>query len=145
MPLTKYEGLSKLSHFLKSRDSVIRNNFLEYRTSKSIFLRYFPVSIGVSILHFKGPEVEHSKNYDVFLSLNLLCCISSGSSLLAQVPIKGFPEYNNHRIFVVYETYVYCKMLHFILVFIVCQGTYYITTTGYLQCMKPMYIAQWCF
>ena len=32
MPLTKCKGLSYPTHFLKSRDSVIRNNFLEYKT-----------------------------------------------------------------------------------------------------------------
>ena len=32
MPSTKCEGLSYPTHFLKSRGSVIRNNFLEYRT-----------------------------------------------------------------------------------------------------------------
>ena len=32
MPSTKIEGLSYPTHFLKSRGSVIRNNFLEYRT-----------------------------------------------------------------------------------------------------------------
>ena len=31
MPSTKIEGLSYLSHFLKTRSSVIWNNFLEYR------------------------------------------------------------------------------------------------------------------
>ena len=35
MPLTKYEGLSYPIHFLKSRGSVIRNNFLEYRTKSA--------------------------------------------------------------------------------------------------------------
>ena len=35
MPSTKYTGLSYPTHFLKSRGSVIRNNFLEYRTSKA--------------------------------------------------------------------------------------------------------------
>ena len=35
MASTKYAGLSYPSHFLKSRDSVIRNNFLEYRTNKA--------------------------------------------------------------------------------------------------------------
>ena len=35
MPSTKYAGLSYPTHFLKSRDSVIRNNFLEYRTIKA--------------------------------------------------------------------------------------------------------------
>ena len=37
MPSTKCEGLSYPTHFLKSRGSVIRNDFLEYRTSQ--FLR----------------------------------------------------------------------------------------------------------
>ena len=32
MPSTKCEGLSYPTHFLKSRGSVIRNNFHEYRT-----------------------------------------------------------------------------------------------------------------
>ena len=32
MPSTKCEGLSYPTHFLKSRGSVIRNNFLDYRT-----------------------------------------------------------------------------------------------------------------
>ena len=36
MPSTKYEGLSYPTHFLKSRGSVIRNNFLEYRTKQAI-------------------------------------------------------------------------------------------------------------
>ena len=35
MPSTKYTGLRYPSHFLKSRGSVIRNNFLEYRTIKA--------------------------------------------------------------------------------------------------------------
>ena len=35
MPLTKCEGLSYPTHFLKSRGSVIRNNFLEYRTKQA--------------------------------------------------------------------------------------------------------------
>ena len=35
MPSTKCEGLSYPTHFLKSRDSVIRNNFLEYRTKQA--------------------------------------------------------------------------------------------------------------
>ena len=34
MPSIKYVGLSYPTHFLKSRGSVIRNNCLEYRTSK---------------------------------------------------------------------------------------------------------------
>ena len=43
------------------------------------------ISIGLRILYFKGPHVE------------VLCCISSGSSLLAKVPVKGFPEYKGLR------------------------------------------------
>ena len=35
MPLTKCEGLSYPTHFLKSRGSVIRNNFLENRTKEA--------------------------------------------------------------------------------------------------------------
>ena len=35
MPSTKCEGLSYPTHFLKSRGSVIRNNFLEYRTNQA--------------------------------------------------------------------------------------------------------------
>ena len=34
MPSTKYAGLSYPTHFVKSRGSVISNNFLEYRTNK---------------------------------------------------------------------------------------------------------------
>ena len=34
MSSTKYVGLSYPTHFLKSRGSVIRNNFLEYKTNK---------------------------------------------------------------------------------------------------------------
>ena len=39
MPSTKCEGLSYPTHFLKSRGSVIRNNFLEYRTKQATLLR----------------------------------------------------------------------------------------------------------
>ena len=35
MPLTNCEGLSYPTHFCKSRGSVIRNNFLEYRTKQA--------------------------------------------------------------------------------------------------------------
>ena len=35
MPSTKCEGLSYPTHFMKSRGSVIRNNFLEYRTTQA--------------------------------------------------------------------------------------------------------------
>ena len=34
MPLTKYEGMGYPTHFLKSRGSAIRINFLEYRTKQ---------------------------------------------------------------------------------------------------------------
>ena len=35
MPSTKSEGLSYPTHFIKSRGSVVRNNFLEYRTKEA--------------------------------------------------------------------------------------------------------------
>ena len=35
MSSTKYAGFSYPTHFLKSRGSVIRNNFLEYKTNKT--------------------------------------------------------------------------------------------------------------
>ena len=38
MPSTKFEGLSNPTHFLKSRGSVIRNNFLEYRTKQDTLI-----------------------------------------------------------------------------------------------------------
>ena len=38
MPSTTYAGLSYPTHFLKSRGSVIRNNFLEYRTNKATYV-----------------------------------------------------------------------------------------------------------
>ena len=39
MPSTKCWGLSYPTNFLKSRGSVIRSNFLEYRTEQATFLR----------------------------------------------------------------------------------------------------------
>ena len=39
MPSTKCEGLSYPTHFLKSRGSVIRNNFLNTALNKPHFLR----------------------------------------------------------------------------------------------------------
>ena len=40
MASTKCEGLSYPTHFLKSMGSVIRNNFLEYRTTQAtVFAR----------------------------------------------------------------------------------------------------------
>ena len=38
MPSTKYEGLSYPTHIFKSRGSVIRNNFLDYRNKQATFL-----------------------------------------------------------------------------------------------------------
>ena len=35
MPSTKCDGLSYPTHFLKSRGSVIKHNFLEYRTKQA--------------------------------------------------------------------------------------------------------------
>ena len=37
MPSTKYAGSSYPTHFLKSRGSVIKNNFLEYRTNQATY------------------------------------------------------------------------------------------------------------
>ena len=37
IPPTKFEGLSYPTHSLKNRGSVIRNNFLEYRTKQATF------------------------------------------------------------------------------------------------------------
>ena len=37
MPSIKCEGLSYPTHFLKSRGSAIRNNFLEFRTIQASF------------------------------------------------------------------------------------------------------------
>ena len=39
MPSTEWEGLSYPTHFLKSRGSVIRNNFLNTELNKPQFLR----------------------------------------------------------------------------------------------------------
>ena len=39
MPSTKYEGLSYPTHFLKSRGSIIKNNFLNAELKKPQFLR----------------------------------------------------------------------------------------------------------
>ena len=36
MPSITFEGLRYPTHFLKSRGSVIRNNFLEYRTKQAL-------------------------------------------------------------------------------------------------------------
>ena len=66
MPSTKYEGLSYPTHFLKSRGSVIRNNFLEYTTTQTaLFARrndiyaLFATNKAKNILnrHFRAPVV----------------------------------------------------------------------------------------
>ena len=58
MPSTKCEGLSYPTHFLKSRGSVIRNNFLENRTKQAIlfarrnyFYALFATNKAKHILH----------------------------------------------------------------------------------------------
>ena len=57
MPSTKCEGLSYPTHFLKSRGSVIRNNFLEYRTKQAtLFARRIKQNI-ISMGIFRAPVV----------------------------------------------------------------------------------------
>ena len=58
MPSTKCEGLSYTTHFLKSRDSVIRYNCLECRTKQATlferrndFYALFPTNKAKSILN----------------------------------------------------------------------------------------------
>ena len=66
MPSTKYEGYSYPIHFLKSRGSVVRNNFLEYRTNTPHVLSdemiYMHCSVQIkqklySICMFRAPIV----------------------------------------------------------------------------------------
>ena len=66
MPSTKCEGLSYPTHFLKSRGSVIRNNFLEYRTKQAThfaqrnnFYALFATYKAKHLLirHFRAPVV----------------------------------------------------------------------------------------
>ena len=66
MPSTKCEGLSYPTHFLKSRGSFIRNNFLEYRTGQATllglrndFYALFAKNKAKHILnrHFRAPVV----------------------------------------------------------------------------------------
>ena len=66
MPSTECEGLSYPTHFLKSRGSVIRNNFLEYRAIQAAFLHdeiiFMHCSLPIkqiifSIGIFRAPEV----------------------------------------------------------------------------------------
>ena len=59
MPSTKCEGLSYPTHFLKSRGSVISNNFLEYRTTKAAlfarrndFYAFSATNIAKNILNY---------------------------------------------------------------------------------------------
>ena len=58
MPSTKCEGLSYPTHFLKSRGSVIRNNFLEYRTKQATLIAQ---RIDVYALFFTN-KVKHILN-----------------------------------------------------------------------------------
>ena len=53
MPSTKCEGLSYPTHFLKSRGSVIRNNFLEYKTKQATLFARRNIFIGF----FRAPVV----------------------------------------------------------------------------------------
>ena len=61
MPSTKCEGLSYPTYFKKCRGSVIKNNFLEYRTKQSTFLhdKPFPTIKAKQILNrqFCAPVV----------------------------------------------------------------------------------------
>ena len=63
MPSTKCEGLSYPTHFLNSSGSVIRNNFLEYRTKQAtLFVQrndFFAINKAKHILnrHFCAPVV----------------------------------------------------------------------------------------
>ena len=64
------------------------------------------ISMGLPIVHFKGLQIEISKLWCFSVPGGCsdiskqgrpwwnaaLCCISSGSSLFAKVPIQGFPE-----------------------------------------------------
>ena len=68
--MTKYMTLSYPTHFLKIRGSVIRNNFLEYRTNKSTFLHdemlfiHYSLQIKQNIYFigiFRVPEVTQYK------------------------------------------------------------------------------------
>ena len=66
VPSTKCEGLSYPTHFLKSRGSVIRNSFFEYRTKQAIlfarrndFYALFATNKAKHILnwYFRAPVV----------------------------------------------------------------------------------------
>ena len=66
MPSTKCEGLCYPTHFFKSRGSVIRNNFLEYKTKlvtffavRNDFYALFATNNAKHILnrHFRAPIV----------------------------------------------------------------------------------------
>ena len=90
MPSTKCEGSSYPTHFLKSMGSVIRNNFLEYRTTqatlfarrndlytlfatnkaKNILNRY--LSCSCSDIIYRKKYKENSKTSPIFESLSFL-------------------------------------------------------------------------
>ena len=87
MALTKCEELSYLTHFLKSRGSVFRNNFLEYRTkqatlfarrndfyalfatnkAKIILNRHFPCSCSDTIY---SKSIKKNRKSPIFESLS---------------------------------------------------------------------------
>ena len=90
MSSTKCEGLSYPTHFLKSKGSVIRNNFLEYRTKQAtLFVRQndcyalFATNKAKHILNrhllcscsdtiYKKKYKEKSKKSPIFESLRFL-------------------------------------------------------------------------
>ena len=82
MPTTKYIGLSYPNHFKRSRDSVIRNIFLEYRSKQinnlhgEMILYIFDTNKAKHILHIgivrvpvvtrlicKGIKKNHKKSH----------------------------------------------------------------------------------
>ena len=65
MPSTKCEGLSYPTHFLKSRGSVIRNNFIEYRikhatlfAQRNDFYAFFATNKAKHILNMHFPVTQ---------------------------------------------------------------------------------------
>ena len=68
MPSTKYEGLSYPIHFLKSRGSVLRNNFLEYSTNQAtLFARRMTfMHCSLQIKHIYTPANFVCRGFTVF-------------------------------------------------------------------------------
>ena len=56
MPSTKYVGLSYPTHFLKSRGSVIRNNFLQSRTNKATHFKRRNDFYALLLRHIAGQD-----------------------------------------------------------------------------------------